>query len=80
MTAAILDFRPARVPGAVTPGAVPGATGATFRPAPPAPPVSRRRLVCRWHCDASGRLVRTWMRDSIPGPAASGCPNPSDIA
>jgi hypothetical protein len=63
MTAAILDFRPAAPPGS----ALPADTAADFLrlfALDRLPPV-RRRLVCRWHRDADGRLASSWEPDIV---------------
>jgi len=66
MTAAILDMRPASLPGSVPPN---GATNNLVRLfALDRPPAGRRRLVCHWHRDANGRLACIWEPDIGPVP------------
>ncbi len=55
MTAAILAVRPAAVPGIVSPK---GAADRVRLFALDRP--GGRRLVCRWHRDADGRLACVW--------------------
>jgi hypothetical protein len=60
MTAAILDVRPAALPGTVPPN---GATTDVVRLFALDRLPAGRRLVCHWHRDADGRLSCTWEPD-----------------
>jgi hypothetical protein len=69
MTAAILELRPAAVPGARQPNAVEGRESDLVRLfAFDNLSVVRRRLVCHWRRDADGRLACFWEPDiaSVP--------------
>jgi hypothetical protein len=66
MTAAILDVRPAALPGIVPPK---GATTNLVRLfALDRRPVGRQPLACRWRRDADGRLACIWEPDGAPAP------------
>ena len=56
MAAANLDARPAIVSGIVAPNATNLVLLFELDPIP----VSKQRLVCRWHRNADGRLVCAW--------------------
>ena len=56
MAAANLDVRPAIASGIVAPNA----TNLVLLFALDSIPVSKQRLVCRWHRNADGRLVCAW--------------------
>ena len=56
MAAANLDVRPAIASGIVAPNA----TNLVLLFALDSIPVSKQRLVCRWHRNADGRLLCAW--------------------
>jgi hypothetical protein len=56
MTAANVNARPAVAPGIVAPNA----SNLVLLFALDSIPVSKQRLVCRWHLNADGRLVCAW--------------------
>jgi len=61
MTAAILAVRPAAPPGIVSPKSDTGNLVHLF--GLDRLPLRRQPLVCRWHCDADGRLFCIWEPD-----------------
>ena len=67
MTTANLNVRPAIVPGIVAPSA----TNLVLLFARDRIPVSKQRLVCRWHRNAHGRLVCAWEPNVSSDPASS---------
>ena len=67
MAAANLDVRPAIASGIVAPNA----TNLVLLFALDSIPVSKQRLVCRWHRNADGRLVCAWEPDISPDPTSS---------
>jgi hypothetical protein len=56
VAAANLDVRPAIASSIVAPNA----TNLVLLFAPDSIPVSKQRLVCRWHRNADGRLLCAW--------------------
>ena len=64
MTAAILDFRPAALPGHVPTQDVTKDLVRLF--ALDRPPSGRRQLLCHWRRDAEGRLAGFWEPDIVP--------------